>query len=177
MKYLKSVSISLFAAVFLAGCEVSAMIAANNAGGEMTSAFKVSLPAVVLVKLDTGEEDFLTGNLIGHISGRSEVALTGAKTGVCKGKTNTKGEGSLQCSNGLELSISADTSGGPKMSGVESQIGQVDARGLKNFGFTKKTADPSRVRYVSAFGWGKMANDAAVRAVVAPLAAKEFGVQ
>lgn len=175
MKYLQSITTSLISVLFLTGCEVPVMIAAKNAGGEMTGAFKVTLPAVVLVRLDTGEEDFLTGNLVGHVSGKSEVKLTGPKTGVCIGRTNSKGFGSMSCTNGLELVMDVDTSSGPKMSGAVGQTGEVDTRNLENSGFTKKPVDPSRVKYVAAFGWGKIANDASVRSVVDSLAVQEFG--
>lgn len=140
----------------------------------MTGAFEITLPAVALVRLDAGEEDFLTGNLVGHISGRSEITLSGAKVGDCVGRTTPKKPGTLNCSNGLAIALAANEESGSSMNGVVGQTGVVDARNLQNFGFTKKPSDPSRVAYVAAFGWGKMANEAAVRPEVNRLAATAF---
>ncbi|MGB0497037.1 MAG: hypothetical protein ACPGID_01755 [Rubricella sp.] len=133
----------------LAGCEVPVMMAASANQGEMTGMFEITFPAVLLIQVDDGSEEFLEGELRGHISGSSEFDLTGPTYGDCSGFMSREGSMEMTCSGGVTMAAEY----GPQraqMSGVRVQTGSV-------MGFD----------YISAFGWGNLATEDAVREAIA----------
>ena len=139
----------LLAITTLAGCEVPVMVAAKQNQGQMTGMFEITLPAVMIVQFEEGTEEVLTGDLIGHANGSAKYDLTGPTWGHCTGGFNKAGISSLTCENGTSVSVDI----GPqraKMSGTNVVAGEA----LGN-------------EFVSAFGWGNDANEAAVRQAIA----------
>ncbi|RED12030.1 hypothetical protein [Pontivivens insulae] len=133
----------------LAGCEVPVMIAAAQNQGEMTGMFEITFPAVLLTQLETGEEELMTGQLIGHISGSSRYELTGPTWGTCSGGLTADGISTMTCENGVGWTIDLGEQE-TRMSGIEIQAGEV-------FG----------TQFISVFAWGNDASEVAVRAAIA----------
>ena len=139
---------SASAALFLAGCEVPVMIAADQNQGQMTGMFEITFPAVLLVRLENGEEELLNGSLIGHANGSARFNLTGPAWGECQGTASKSGTTSMSCSGGVEITMETGRQKA-RMSGVNVASGVHTGTG-----------------FVSAFGWGNDGNEAAVRAAI-----------
>lgn len=132
----------------LSACEVPVMIAAEANQGKMTGMFEITFPAVMLVQLDDGTEELLTGDLIGHVTGSAKYDLTGPTWGHCTGGFSKEGESTLACGNGMQFSMDIGKQK-PKMSGVNV----VSGAALGN-------------TFISGFGWGNDANETTVRQAV-----------
>ena len=137
------------ALVCLSGCEIPVMVAANANQGQMTGMFEVTFPAVLLVQVEDGSEEFLTGEMRGKAAGTAEFDLAGPTYGACSGTMNRSGLMNMTCANGVSISAQTESSG-PQMSGIKVIQGTA-----MEFGF------------VSAFGWGNMATETAVRTAIA----------
>lgn len=120
------------------------MIAANQNQGQMTGVFEITFPATLLVRFDHGEEEILTGTLIGHANGSARFELFGPEWGNCQGTTTRTGFTRMSCSGGVQVEMETGHQK-PKMSGVNVFAGP---------------------EFVSAFGWGNDASEAAVRAAL-----------
>ena len=137
------------ALTFLAGCEVPVMIAADANQGHMTGMFEITFPAVLLVQLEDGSEEFLSGEMRGQASGAAEFDLSGPTYGACSGTMARHGLMTMHCENGVSISMQTEPAR-PKMSGVRVAHGTA-----MDFGF------------VSAFGWGNLATEKAARDAIA----------
>ncbi|WP_147125048.1 hypothetical protein [Shimia ponticola] len=136
------------AAILLSGCEVPVMIAAAQNDGQMTGAFEITFPAMMLVQFDDGSEELLPGELRGHANGSAEYTVTGPTWGTCEGKVTRAGDIDMTCDGGVAIKMNVGAQR-PKMSGVNVASGV--ALGTP---------------YKSAFGWGKSGTEAAVRAAL-----------
>lgn len=146
---LKKFLLALTASAALAGCEVPVMIAANQNQGAMTGMFEITFPAMMLVQLDDGREQILTGSLMGHASGNARYDLTGPVSGRCTGGYDKKsGINMLSCEDGFAYSEYVGPQR-PKMSGVNVAEGTYEG-----------------AAFIGAFGWGNGANEASVRAAL-----------
>ena len=143
---------AIFGAALLAllgGCDIPVMMAAHQNDGKMTGAFEVTMPAMLLIEAAGEEQQLLRGELIGHISGNAKFNLTGPTWGKCEGQSTKSGHTSMTCENGMAYAFEAGHQKA-KMSGINV------TRGMRE-GYP----------FVAAFGWGKEANEAAVRAAIA----------
>lgn len=136
-----------FAASFLSACEVPVMIAASQNQGQMTGAFEITFPAVLLVQFADGDEELLTGDLIGHANGNARFTLANAELGQCEGTATRDGDTRMRCSNGVEIAMNTGRQRA-KMSGINVFQGS---------------------EFKSAFGWGNEASEGAVRAALGAL--------
>lgn len=140
---------ALLAVTTLSGCEVPVMIAAEQNQGKMTGMFEITFPAVMIVQFEEGTEEVLKGDLIGHANGSAKYDLSGPTWGHCTGGFSKPGISSLKCDNGASVSVDIGPQR-PKMSGTNVVAGEA----LGN-------------EFISAFGWGNDANEAAVRQAIA----------
>jgi hypothetical protein len=124
------------------------MIAANQAGGEMSGVFEVTLPAMALVQSD-GFEEILVGELRGYANGNADYTLKGPFSGTCNGTANRDGEVTMTCDSGLDVRRNIGRQRA-RMTGTNTLSGIWQGR-----------------EYVSALGWGKDANEANLRATLA----------
>lgn len=132
----------------LSGCELPVLMAAGANDGKMTGMFEITFPAVMLIKSDDGTDEFLVGDLIGHVSGSAKFNFVGPTFGTCTGASSKSGYTTMSCENGYSGSFETGEQK-PKMSGVNVVSGSVDG-----------------YDFVSAIGWGKLANENAVRSAV-----------
>lgn len=132
----------------LGGCEVPVIVAANQNDGKMTGMFEVTLPAMLLIEAAGEEQQLLSGELIGHMNGSAKFNLTGPTWGDCEGQSTKSGYTSMTCENGMAYAFEAGQQKA-KMSGINV------TRGVRE-------GHP----FVAVFGWGKEANEAAVRAAI-----------
>lgn len=141
---------ALASSFFLAGCEVPVMIAADQNQGRMSGMFEITFPAVMLVQLDDGSEEFLTGELLGHANGNAKYALKGPKSGNCSGSyTKKTGINTITCDSGFTYQENVGQQRS-KMSGVN--IAQGIYQG---------------VSWIGALGWGNDATESSTRAAIA----------
>jgi hypothetical protein len=145
---LKTLMLPLVLTASLSACEVPVMMAAEANQGEMTGMFEITFPAVLLIQFDESEE-LLTGDLIGRASGSAKFDFTGPTFGHCTGAATKDGDTNMSCANGANITMNA---GKPKkkMSGVFVIAG----RAMDN-------------DFISAMGWGNLANEATVRQAIA----------
>lgn len=136
-------------ATLLMGCEVPVMIAAEQNQGKMTGIFEITFPAVLLVRTDDGDEELLRGELIGHANGSARFALDGPTWGHCTGTSTKAGTTTMQCAEGVDFTMETGRQKA-KMSGINVSNGTFEG-----------------TAFVSAFGWGNDASEAAVRAALA----------
>ena len=136
----------------LMGCEIPVMMAAEKNQGRMTGMFEITFPAVMIVQFSEGTEEVLTGELIGHANGSAKYDLVGPNWGQCSGGFAKSGVSTLTCESGATVTVDIGPQK-PKMSGTNVVAGEA----LGN-------------EFVSAFGWGNDASEAAVRSAIAAFA-------
>ncbi|MCA0872004.1 hypothetical protein LCL97_14285 [Seohaeicola saemankumensis] len=124
------------------------MIAADANDAEVSGAFDITFPAAMLIRAGE-EEEFLTGNMIGYLNGNADIDVTGPTYGNCLGSFKKSNETmQMSCENGFSFTKLIGNST-MKMSGVYAESGVLNG-----------------VAYSSAYGWGKKANKAALRAAL-----------
>ena len=134
--------------IAIAGCEVPVMMAAEQNQGQMKG-FSVEFPAAMLVRFSDGQEEFLTGTLLGHANGNADYAVVGPNWGKCKGEVKTsKGVNSFACENGMKSTMDIGVQK-VAMSGVNIVSGNA--------------LDQT---FITAFGWGNYGNETSVRAAL-----------
>lgn len=133
----------------LAGCEIPVMIAAGANDAKMTGMFEITFPAMMLVQPQESPELLYEGTLVGKANGSAKFFMTGSDGSSCEGATTTKGVGQLTCDNGIVYPFPEQTER-PKMSGINVSEGEMNG-------------EPG----VAAFGWGKLANEGALRSGIA----------
>ena len=133
----------------LSGCEIPVMIAADANDAQMTGMFEITFPAMFLVQPEDSPELLYQGTLVGKASGSAKFFMTGSDGSNCEGATNTKGVGQLVCDNGKVYPFPGQSER-PKMSGLVVSEGAANGEAI-----------------VAAFGWGKLANEEALRSGIA----------
>lgn len=144
----------LSASLALSGCAGAAVIAAGEANdADITTKdvthLRMAFPIMMLVQPEGGAERKLTGKLTGSLDGRTVFTLKSEDGVTCDGKIDSEGRGNLNCSNGLAFPFSKEKSG-IRMSGINTASTVRDGT----------TVD-------AAFGWGRDANEAALRNALA----------
>ena len=143
----------LSATLALSGCAGAVMIAAGEANNAELSAddlanFRMTFPVMMLLQPDDGPEKQFTGKFVGSVDGTSKFNLVGEGGVTCDGAIASDGQGTLNCSNGLDFAFTK-AKPGIRMSGINFVT------------FVGKTR-----RVDGAFGWGNHANEAALRAAL-----------
>jgi hypothetical protein len=147
---MKKLLLGIAALFTLSACEVPGMIAAHKNDGKMSGMFEITFPAVMLIQIQEHEiEELLTGELIGHASGSAKYNLVGPTFGRCTGGYSKDGTNTLTCENGNSFTQNIGKQKA-KMSGVNVLAGVNNG-----------------TPFISAFGWGKLATEAAVREAIA----------
>ena len=143
---------AIILAVTLSGCSLAMLsldAQSEEATGDQVGRMEKPFKAVMIVQEDGSEVEVLTGNMYGHISGRARWVMNGPTYGNCVGNFTVEGLATMTCENGINTTIEYGRQA-PAMSGV-NVFGQ--------------TIDGKYV--LSGFGWGRDANEAAVRQAMA----------
>ena len=147
-KSMKRYAIVGLACLSLAACEVPVMVAAANNDAELSGLTTITFPAQMLLSVEGRPDTLFVGEMLGRISGAAEIDLATADGRSCVGAMAASGAGEMTC-DGLSFPMTREAGERTSMSGTVYRSGEV-----------------SGVGYAAAFGWGRGANEAVLRATL-----------
>ncbi|PWG17233.1 hypothetical protein [Salibaculum griseiflavum] len=140
MNFLKKCAFGAAMVAGLSGCELAVIAAAENNDVEEIGLTSFTMPAMMLLDVQGEPAVTYTGTLVGHMTGRGDVNLTGSDGTMCEGSFGANGRGTMVCDD-VTLDLNRGSDARNSLSGADYISGQV-----------------AGVSYQSVFAWGRGAN-------------------
>ena len=146
---MKKTVIAALACMALGGCEIPVMMAAANNDAELSGLTTITFPAQMLLTVEGQPDVLYAGEMLGRISGAAEIEMLAADGRRCVGALSAQGTGEMTC-DGIAFPMTREAGERASMSGTVYRAGE--HRGYA---------------YAAAFGWGRGASEAVLRATLA----------